>query len=199
MTFPGRVATVLYPLFAPLLVAARLLGAGRDVRRDAERWCRRLDRWGSLPEGSMARWSNLLAKPEFRGVVLHRMRSRGPAGWLVAKIFGLFYRGPVGFYLDCPDVGPGLYLEHAFATIVTADRIGEDVWINQQVTVGRGSTGSRPTIGDRVAIRAGAIVIGGLRVGNDSVIGAGAVVTHDVPPNSLAVGVPARSTPIATT
>ena len=47
-------------------------------------------------------------------------------------------------------------------------------------------------IGDRVFIGYGAVIMPGLTVGSDSVIGAGAVVTKDVPPNTVVAGVPAR-------
>jgi serine O-acetyltransferase len=48
-----------------------------------------------------------------------------------------------------------------------------------------------PTIGDRVTIGAGAKVLGPLIVGDDSAIGANAVVTRDVPADSIATGIPA--------
>ena len=48
-----------------------------------------------------------------------------------------------------------------------------------------------PTIGDRVTIGAGAKVLGPVRIGADSAIGANAVVTHDVPAESIATGIPA--------
>ena len=48
------------------------------------------------------------------------------------------------------------------------------------------------TIGQRVYIGSGALVLPGVTIGDDAVIGAGSVVRHDVPPASLAVGVPAR-------
>lgn len=52
---------------------------------------------------------------------------------------------------------------------------------------------SRPVIlEDRVWLGTRVIVLKGVRIGHDSVIGAGSVVTHDVPPRSIAVGVPAR-------
>ena len=47
-------------------------------------------------------------------------------------------------------------------------------------------------IGDDVLIYSGAIVVPGVTIGHDSAIGAGAVVTTDIPPYSVAVGVPAR-------
>lgn len=48
------------------------------------------------------------------------------------------------------------------------------------------------TVGDRVFIGAGTIVLPGVRIGNDVIIGAGSIVTHDIPDNSLAAGNPAR-------
>jgi len=52
---------------------------------------------------------------------------------------------------------------------------------------------SRPiSIGDNVWLGARVIVLGGVSIGADSCIGAGSVVIEDVPPRSLAVGVPAR-------
>ena len=50
---------------------------------------------------------------------------------------------------------------------------------------------SAPTIGNRVVIGAGAKLLGGIKVGDDVVIGANPVVTKDIPPNSIAERVPA--------
>ena len=47
-------------------------------------------------------------------------------------------------------------------------------------------------MGDRVMIGAGAVILGNLKIGNDVSIGANAVVTHDIPDNCVAVGIPAR-------
>lgn len=48
------------------------------------------------------------------------------------------------------------------------------------------------TIEDNVWLGAGVIVLAGITIGRDSVVGAGAIVTRDIPPLSLAVGNPAR-------
>ncbi len=56
---------------------------------------------------------------------------------------------------------------------------------------------ARPiVIEDGVDVGVGAMILAGVRVGEHSVIAAGAVVTSDVPPNSLAVGVPATVLPL---
>lgn len=60
--------------------------------------------------------------------------------------------------------------------------IGEDCKIFQ---------GEAPRIGNNVMIGAGAVILGNITIGDDSIIGANAVVTHSIPKNSLAVGVPA--------
>ena len=71
--------------------------------------------------------------------------------------------------------------------------IGNNVVIHQNVTIGDdGKSLDAPIIEDNCKISAGAIVIGGIRVGKNSVIGANAVVNKDIPPNSVAVGVPAK-------
>lgn len=55
------------------------------------------------------------------------------------------------------------------------------------------SPGKRhPTVGDRVTIGAGAKVLGDIEIGDDSRIGANAVVITDVPEHAVAVGVPSR-------
>ena len=64
----------------------------------------------------------------------------------------------------------------------------------QMVTLGNGK-GGRPTLGDDVEIYTGATVFGGVRIGNNVTIGAGAVVFTDVPDNCTAVGNPARIIP----
>jgi len=70
--------------------------------------------------------------------------------------------------------------------------IGNNVKINQQVTLGGSGDKGCPIIGDNVYIGAGAKVLGGVRIGNNAKIGANAVVLADIPDGATAVGVPAR-------
>jgi len=93
-------------------------------------------------------------------------------------------------------IGRRLFIDHATGIVIgETTEIGNDVLIYQQVTLGGVSLskGKRhPTIEDNVIVGAGAKVLGNITIGANSKIGANSVVIHDVPPNSTAVGVPAR-------
>jgi serine O-acetyltransferase len=93
-------------------------------------------------------------------------------------------------------LGPGLFIDHATGVVIgeTAE-VGEDVMIYHGVTLGGSGrdTGKRhPTIGDRVVIGAGAKVLGAIKIGDDSRIGANAVVVKEVPSSAVVVGVPGQ-------
>lgn len=92
------------------------------------------------------------------------------------------------------DIGEGLYVPHAFAiTVHSRCRVGNEVTIYQCVTLGESRPGSAvPIVEDGVVIGAGAVVIGGVTLGEGCRIGANAVVLEDVPPQATAAGVPAR-------
>jgi serine O-acetyltransferase len=123
--------------------------------------------------------------PEFRNLFYHRT---GMGGRFVSPLC----RPLSTLYITTPDIGPGLYIQHGFATIISARRIGRDCWINQQVTIGYANRTDAPTLGDGVTVNAGAKVIGAVHVGDRARIGANAVVVKDVPPDVTVVGVPAR-------
>ncbi len=93
-------------------------------------------------------------------------------------------------------VGPGLFIDHGMGVVIgeTAE-IGANCTIYQGATLG--GTGKdvgkrHPTIGNNVMVGAGAKVLGPFTVGDNSKIAANAVVLDTIPPNSTAVGVPAR-------
>ena len=91
-------------------------------------------------------------------------------------------------------VGPGLRLYHGFGIVINNDAvIGEDVVLRHGVTLGHTHPGGPcPIVEDRVEFGALAVALGGIRIGSDSLIGAGAVVLKDVPAYSVVAGNPAR-------
>jgi len=122
--------------------------------------------------------------PEYRSLFYYRS---GIAG----KVFRFLCRPMPNLCIATPDIGPGLFIQHGFGTVISARKIGENCWINQQVSVGYSNKTDCPTIGNNVVINAGAKVIGDVVVGDGSKIGANAVVVKNVPENCTVVGVPA--------
>ena len=93
-------------------------------------------------------------------------------------------------------IGRRLVIDHGMGIVIgeTAE-IGDDVLLYQCVTLGGTGkdTGKRhPTIGNNVLIGSGAKILGPFKVGDNCRIASNAVVLKEVPPNSTAVGVPAR-------
>jgi serine O-acetyltransferase len=91
--------------------------------------------------------------------------------------------------------GPGIYFPHPTGIVIGGEwDVGSNVTILQSVTLGRGNESPiyRPRICDGVLITAGAKIIGAVNIGAGAVIGANAVVLHDVPSGAVAAGVPAK-------
>lgn len=95
-------------------------------------------------------------------------------------------------------IGKRFFIDHGLGVVVgETSVIGDDVLLYQGSTLG--GTGivqgkRHPTIGNNVVVGAGAKVLGNIVIGDNSYIGANAVVIKDVPPNSTVVGVPGRIT-----
>ena len=93
-------------------------------------------------------------------------------------------------------IGKGLVIDHGMGVVIGETTvIGDNCLIYQNVTLG--GTGKEqgkrhPTLGNNVMVGSGAKVLGPFKVGDNSRIAAGAVVLTEIPPNSTAVGVPAR-------
>jgi serine O-acetyltransferase len=153
-----------------------------------------LDRWGAVyrfgqPRNLMKRislFAHLMTwMPEYRNVFYLRAGMPG-------KLLSIFCRPKSSLYLGNTSVGPGLFILHGDGTFVSAEKIGENCWINQQVVIGYSNETDIPSVGNNVTIHAGAKIIGKVRVGDNATIGANSVVIQDVPPNVTVMGVPAR-------
>jgi serine O-acetyltransferase len=156
-----------------------------------------LDRWGLVyrfgqPRNLMERiflFAHLMTwMSEYRNVFYLRVGIPG-------KLLSIFCRPKSSLYLGGMRnrvVGPGFFILHGDCTFVSANKIGENCWINQQVVIGYTNDTDIPSIGNNVTIHAGAKVLGKVRVGDNATIGANSVVIQDVPPNVTVMGVPAR-------
>ena len=138
--------------------------------------------------------------PGFHAVCFHRV-----AHWFyrndiffVARMISQFARFMTGVEIHPGAViGKGLFIDHGMGVVIgeTAE-IGDNCTIYHNVTLGGTGkdTGKRhPTIGNNVLISTGAKILGPFKVGDNSRIGANAVVLNEVEPDTTVVGVPGRA------
>lgn len=96
--------------------------------------------------------------------------------------------------LRVSSIGYGFVIKHGYNVIVHAERIGVNCLVFQDVAIGyKTPGGGLPVLGDHVHVSVGAKVLGPVTVGDNTVIGANSVVVKDLPPNSMAMGVPVRA------
>ena len=141
----------------------------------------------------------LLTYSGVHAVIVHRL-----AHWfykhdhkLIARIISQTMRGITGIEIHPgAKIGKGLLIDHGSGVVIgeTAE-IGDYCLLYQGCTLG--GTGKdhgkrHPTLGNNVMVGAGAKILGPFKVGDNAKIAANAVVLKEVPPNSTAVGVPAR-------
>jgi serine O-acetyltransferase len=119
--------------------------------------------------------------------------------WLLYRLFRLPYfffkvhlwAGPRGSI-----IGPGFRLIHPTNVMIGRGvEIGENCLIFHDVTLGTGQVPGTPKIGKNVDIYCGARVLGGVSVGDGSMVGANCVVTRDIPPASIMITAPGRVMP----
>ena len=94
-------------------------------------------------------------------------------------------------------IGRRFFIDHGMGVVIgeTAE-VGDDVMLYHGVTLGGRSMDRvkrHPTLGDQVTVGAGARILGPVVVGARSQVGANAVVVRDVPPDCVAVGIPAKA------
>ncbi|MBE6905038.1 serine O-acetyltransferase EpsC [Marasmitruncus massiliensis] len=146
----------------------------------------------------------LLLSSGLHAIILHR-----PAHWLYkrraylpARMLSQFSRFMTGIEIHPgAQIGSGVMIDHGMGVVIgeTAE-VGDGCTIYQGVTLG--GTGKdkgkrHPTLGKNVTVGAGAKVLGPFKVGDGSKVAANAVLLESIPPDSTAVGVPARIARIA--
>jgi serine O-acetyltransferase len=142
----------------------------------------------------------LTCYPGVHAVIGHRM-----SHWMwerelktPARMLSQFARGFTGIEIHPgATIGPRFFIDHGMGVVIgeTAE-VGADVTLYHGVTLGGTSLnkGKRhPTLGDRVVVGAGAKILGAINIGEDTRIGANAVVVKSVPANAVVVGVPGQN------
>lgn len=171
---------ILFPFFCLLLLLAEEQDKLVD---DFKAWC-------SWKERSYSLWNSFsffISDKAFRNLFYYRVgRWSFPLRILMPGYDHLQITTPRG------KIGGGLVIQHGFATIISAEKIGKNCKIYQQVTIGYNHKLQAPILGDNVEVCCGAKIIGGCEIGDNVLIGTNSVVTKDIPDNVIVAGVPCR-------
>ncbi|MDR1695283.1 MAG: serine O-acetyltransferase [Endomicrobium sp.] len=141
----------------------------------------------------------LFCYPGLHAVVFHRFAHKL---WKLKLYFFARFLSHISRFLTGIEIHPGakigrrLFIDHGMGVVIgeTAE-VGDDVLIYKGVLLGGTSLEKKkrhPTVGNNVVLGSNAIVLGAITIGDNARVGAASVVTHDVPANATAVGVPAR-------
>ena len=141
----------------------------------------------------------VLCYPGFHAILLHRLshwlyRAKLP---LIPRVISQVSRLFTGIEIHPgAQIGRRFFIDHGMGVVIGETTIiGDDCLLYQGVTLG--GTGKdrgkrHPTLGNHVVVGTGAKVLGNITVGDNSKVGAGSVVIHDVPAHSTVVGIPGR-------
>ena len=150
--------------------------------------------------------SLILTYPGVKAIFFHRIANFFAIAKfdLIARIISQLSRFLTGIEIHPKaKIGKNLFIDHGMGVVIgeTSD-IGNNVTIYHNVTLGgiapsinsddQRNTKRHPTLQDNVVVGSGAQILGPVVIGKNSLIGANAVVTKDVPEKSIMVGIPAK-------
>ncbi len=168
--------------YLPMIPLIMKVNNSSQMREEAELWLRKWEH----NVGFLSYFWLIERFPEYRSLLYFRCNS------IYYKIMKRIYKGQTTLYILVKNnIGKNFMIYHGFSTIINAESIGENCAIWQQVTIGNklDKDGAKPIIGNNVKICAGAIIVGGVRIGDNSIIGAGSVITKDVESNCVMGGI----------
>jgi serine O-acetyltransferase len=112
------------------------------------------------------------------------------------KIIRFLFANKV-FIDERAEIGENFKIVHAIGIAIGAATIGANCTIYQNVTIGANyeedsNRNKFPIIGDNVRISPGAVILGPIKIGSNTIVGANSVVTKDFPDNSVIGGIPCK-------
>ena len=151
--------------------------------------------------------SIILTYPGVKAVLFHQIAHFFSVAKfnLIARVISQFSRFLTGIEIHpAAKIGKKFFIDHGMGVVIgETSEIGDNVTIYHMVTLGGISPSinsdnqrqvkRHPTLKDNVVIGSGAQVLGPITVGENAKVGANAVVTKDVPANSVMVGIPAKN------
>jgi len=141
----------------------------------------------------------ILNYPGFHAILIHRCSHflYNKKFFIISRIISTISRFLTGIEIHPgAKIGKGLFIDHGMGIVIgeTAE-VGDDVTMFHGSTLGGTGkdTGKRhPTVGNNVIISAGAKILGPIKIGDNSKIGANAVVLKEVPKDCTVVGIPGK-------
>ena len=124
---------------------------------------------------------------------------------LIARIISQFSRFLTGIEIHPKaKIGKNLFIDHGMGVVIgETSEIGKNVTIYHNVTLGgiapsinsndQRNTKRHPTLEDNVVVGSGAQILGPIIIKKNSLVGANAVVTKDVPEKAVMIGIPAKN------
>ena len=151
--------------------------------------------------------SVILTYPGAKAVFMHKIANFFAVAKfdLIARVVSQFSRFMTGIEIHPKaKIGKNLFIDHGMGVVIgETSEIGDNVTIYHMATLGGISPSinsdnqrkikRHPTLQDNVVVGSGAQILGPITVGINAKIGANAVVTKDVPPNGVMVGIPAKN------
>ena len=150
------------------------------------------NRW--FPHDKEINVDHLILKPQLHAILTYRLArlyylKKNDSVALILSLIGRI-NGQVEIFYSS-NIGNGFKICHGVGSVIGARCvIGSNCTIHQNCTLGDKNSG-RPTLGNNITIYPGAIIIGGIYIGNNSVVGANSLVLNSFPDNSVIVGSPA--------
>ena len=191
---PSRLRSVLeqltlplyFVLLSPHLICLRFSSSRELVFQDVCVWKEKLGLTGT----DLSAFISIFRSDKyFRNIFYHRIRG------VCAAFLNLYLPQERSFTISRDSrIGGGFYVYHPYCTIINVKSIGAGCTMRHLSTFGNKNEDNEliPTISDNVSFGANVTVIGKINIGENAIIGAGAVVTKSVPCNSIAAGNPAR-------